>query len=151
MNPILRAAIEEYKELRNRQKEIEIRAEKEKAALRPRLEQLETFLRIADTIKPIQQESLPQPSDEIERRTFKDSVISTAILMLRGGAKAHTREIVAELERRGVTVPGGEMADKVLRVSLVLSREKDQFESNRMEGWSIKPPMDANDAVLFNE
>ena len=136
MDPIVRRAMDQYKSLCKRVREIDARANAEKAELAPRMEQLETFLRIADTIELPEQTSL-LPVQEQQRETFKDSVIAATKRMLSDGKRMRTRDIVAALEAMGITVPGNNPSTKVLRVSLLLSREKAAFDSNRAHGWAL--------------
>lgn len=131
MNELVSAALKEFKSLRDRKAEME-RGMQE---IQHRMQELETFLKIADTIQP---QKLVEYSEETRMPTLKDQVLSATQRMLRGGIQMQTRDIVQELERQGIKLPGGTPAGKVLRVSLLLSREKEKFVADRTNGWSLK-------------
>lgn len=72
------------------------------------------------------------------RETTKDRILSGARRWITSKGPMQTAELVKMLEQDGVVIGG---VDKVLTVSSILSRTKDQFKSDRAAGgWVLLSP-----------
>ena len=70
-----------------------------------------------------------------KREFTKDRIVSGATSLITNNGPMQTAELVKMLEQDGVIIGG---ADKVLTVSSILSRTKDQFKSDRAAGgWTL--------------
>lgn len=68
--------------------------------------------------------------------TVKDRILSGAESVLEDGKRRRPRELLEDMARIGVTVPGENPAQNL---SSYLSREKDRFESDPgLGGWTLK-------------
>ena len=81
----------------------------------------------------------PRVLEERPRREFtKDLILSGAMRWITSNGPMQTADLVKLLEQDGVVIGG---ADKVLTVSSILSRTKDQFKSDRAAGgWTLVSP-----------
>jgi hypothetical protein len=122
MDSMIVAARQEYSQLR-------LKAE----AINKRIEELEIFLRVAQTIG----RNGSSPIKPAKPATLKDQIISTAQEVLANGKFRPTRDIVAAIDKEGIELKGTE-SEKVLRVSSILVREKDKFVSERGKGWALR-------------
>lgn len=80
-----------------------------------------------------------QALDDLPRReTTKDRILAGARHLITSKGPMQTAELVKLLEQNGVVIGG---ADKVLTVSSILSRAKEQFKSHRAAGgWKLVSP-----------
>lgn len=68
--------------------------------------------------------------------TVKDRVLGGAEAVLIDGKRRRPRQLLEEMAKIGVTVPG---RDPAANLSSYLSREKDRFESDQgLGGWTLK-------------
>lgn len=78
------------------------------------------------------------PNDRPRRETTKDRILIGARRWITSNGPMQSAELVKLLEKDGVVLGG---ADKVLNVSSILSRAKEQFKSDRAAGgWTLVSP-----------
>lgn len=93
----------------------------------------------APTYKQRVMPNASQALNERPRREFaKDQILNGAMRLIAGNGPMQSADLVKMLEHAGITIGG---ADKVLTVSSILSRSKDQFKSDRAAGgWVLLSP-----------
>ena len=93
----------------------------------------------APTRKPRAVLNDPQVLEERPRREFtKDRILNGSRRLIAANGPMQSADLISALEKVGVTIGG---ADKVLTVSSILSRAKDQFKSDRAAGgWTLVSP-----------
>jgi len=106
------------------------------APLTARRAELIEFLRIGSTVRPFLASVAMNPH-ALQQMNFKDSVIAASKRMLTGGRWMQTRQIIEELQKQGIQVPGDTDTAKVLRVSGVLHKSE-EFIGERGKGWSLR-------------
>ena len=81
----------------------------------------------------------PPELEERPRREFtKDRILTGARRLIAANGPMQSADLISALEKVGVVIGG---ADKVLTVSSILSRAKDQFKSDRAAGgWTLVSP-----------
>jgi hypothetical protein len=125
-------------------------AERERAELLQKIDQfgkrvaeLETFIRVAGTLSVHLVAAISPPKTAArgagptqKPATFKDQVIALTEEMLTAHKWMKTKDIVAGIEKSGVTI--NTAGNKVVRISAILVKEKDKFSSNRKKGWTLR-------------
>jgi hypothetical protein len=82
--------------------------------------------------------SAPQHATRSTGETVKELLLRTAAAILSDGRRRLSRELVHEMKRHGVYVPGEDQAGNL---ASYLSREKETFESNvKAGGWTLRQP-----------
>jgi hypothetical protein len=120
-------------------------------ALQKREQKLQAFIDLGRELfsSAIDQELAAPPSDDLnvfermaiaQRPSMKARILELAREAIQKNGPMHTRDLLAYVERAGVSVTG---ADKLITVSVILSRS-DEFKSDRTAGWSFqeKTPQD---------
>ncbi len=116
-------------------------------AINKRIAELETFIRVAGTLTvpepPSTRPRLSRPSSDLVIRhdvpipqTFKAQVIKFTEDMLTETKWMKTKDIVALLEKNGVTI--NTAGNKVVRISQILVKQKEKFSSSRKRGWTLR-------------
>ena len=127
MNPLLTAALKEFKDLRD-----------QKLVIERRMSELEQFLKVAGSIKL--DLSGDAPTRAKSQETLKARILRVAESLLSRREHVQTREIIDALQsQEGFIVSGTTETVKIQMVSALLSKS-DRFISDRTKGWSLKKP-----------
>lgn len=127
MNPYIKAAQEERKRLL-----------KQIGELQEQVADLDAFLRIADRLPdPVRRGAKLtfKPRLYRKQKTGKAMIIALAEEMLTDGKRIPTRTILEQAQARGIEIKA---KNKLLRISSILSRAKEKFESDRSTGWALR-------------
>ena len=106
------------------------------ADLQKQVADLDAFLRVAHKLPDPTTRELKTKRRPYHRRKLsgKAMIISLTEEMLADGKAVHTKEILEQALARGIQINA---KHKLLRISSILSREKDKFVSDRSKGWTL--------------
>jgi len=111
------------------------KAKKELAQVEARAEELRTFIRTYDSLyHGMEHHGESRPILLPRKGGIKAKIITIASSLLSNGAHLSTREILGEIEKRGIRMGS---KDQVLALSSILSRHG-SFKADRSLGWSLK-------------